>query len=354
MDTKPSQIFSRNRYNKKQVFLLTWEKLANEIDAYQNLKHILKNQYGAEMVTNAWIKMYEMLNMFTDLIPNTSVVKTFHLCEAPGAFIAALNHLVSNRNQKLEWYAQTLKPTNNGIETDAALEDHFGLIAAYPDRWLFGDKKIDDSGDITHSQVIKFYASNPQLVGIDFMTADAGLQCDPTELNEQEAFLGKINMGQIICILACLPNDKSAIFKTFLPMSEPLTISMIYLVTHLFQNVTIVKPSTSHSTNSEVYIVLQKYKGIAPNMLEILYAMLDDPKITSKTLLFSQFDANFFKSYMGNVEEFINRQIKSLCKNYYYYYNLDKINDLNHSAEKCVNDWLRLNPIFSLNNPLLG
>ncbi|XWV26025.1 putative FtsJ-like methyltransferase [Tupanvirus soda lake] len=353
MDTKPSRIFARSRYHEKNAYFLTWENLANEIDVYRNLKNILVRQYNAEMVSNAWIKMYEILNMFADLVPSTQTVKTFHLCEAPGAFIAATNHLLSNRNQKLDWYAQTLKPTNIGSVTDAALEDRYGLIASYPDRWLFGDKKIDDSGNITHSVVIQYYASNPLLKNIDFMTADAGLQCDPTELNEQEAFLGKINMGQIICILACLPIGKSAIFKTFLPMSEPLTISMIYLVTHLFENVTIVKPSTSHSTNSEVYIVLQKYKGIDKNILEILYSMLDDVKITSKTLLFPKIDADFFKSYMGIVGQLIDRQISSLSRNYYYYYNIDQTTKLISTVEKCTNEWLCLNPIFTLKNPLL-
>ena len=352
MDTKPSQIFSRNKYNNKRAKLLTWEKLANEIDIYQNLKTILRTQYNAEMATNAWIKMYEMLNIFADLIPDTDVVKTFHLCEAPGAFVSAINHFLVNRNQKLEWFAQTLKPTNAGLDTDAALEDHFGLIAAYPDRWLFGDK-FDNSGDITHSAVIRSYETNPLLNDIDFMTADAGLQCDPTELNEQEAFLGKINMGQIICILACLPIGKSAILKTFLPMSEPLTISMVYLVTHLFENVTITKPSTSHSTNSEVYIVLRKYKGIAKETLEILYAMLDEPKITSKTLLFNMIDMQFFRSYMGNVSELIDRQIKSLNRSYYYYYNIDQIDKLKPIIDKCTNEWLSLNPIFILKNRLL-
>jgi 23S rRNA U2552 (ribose-2'-O)-methylase RlmE/FtsJ len=355
MDTKPNQIFMQNRHHDKNAYLLTWEKLTYEIDVYRNLKHILKTEYNAEMVTNAWIKMYEMLNMFADLIPSLPVVKTFHLCEAPGAFIFATNHLLSNRNQKMEWYAQTLKPTNSMTNsmTNSALEDHFGLIASYPNRWLFGDEN-DNSGDITHSAIIKFYANNLLLKNIDFITADAGLQCEPTELNEQEAFLGKINMGQIICILACLPVNRSAIFKTFLPMSEPLTISMIYLVIHLFENVTIVKPSTSHSANSEVYIILRKYKGIAKEILEILYVMLDDPKITSKTLLFGRIGVNFFGMYMGNIGELINRQIMALGRNYYYYYNLDQISELNVIIEKCTNEWLSLNPIFVLKNRLLN
>ena len=120
---------------------------------------------------------------------------------------------------------------------------------------------------------------------------------------------------------------------------------MIYLVTQLFTSVTIVKPSTSHSSNSEVYIILKKYKGIDNKTLEILYTMLDDPKITSKTLLFSQIDMLFFKSYIKNIESFIDRQIQSLSKNYYYYYHSDEVHELHSTFEKYVDDWLEFNPI---------
>lgn len=354
MDTKPSQIFLNRRYNNRHSYLLTWEQLTNQIDCYHNLKFILKEQYNAEMVTNAWIKMYEMVNMFSNLIPSNKKVTTFHLCEAPGAFISSLNHYLSNRNQQLDWFGQTLKPKSTNKGSNAALEDHFGLISSYPNRWLFGDPNIDDSGDITHSDIIKFYKKHPLLQDIDFMTADAGLQCLPTELNEQEAYLGKINMGQIICILACLPVGKSAIFKTFLPMSEPLTISMMNLITHLFTSVSIVKPSTSHGSNSEVYIVVKEYKGIKEATLEQLYVLLDDPKITSKTLLFSQIEKPFFDAYMTNVSSLINRQIQSLTRNYYYYYHLEEIDKFKEISKTCIDDWLRINPIFVLKNKLLN
>src|SRR6202034_4489910 len=104
----------------------------------------------------------------------------------------------------------------------------------------------------------------------DFMTADGGLYCSPNNLNEQEAYLAKINMGQIVCIFACLSVGKAAVFKTFLPISEPLTISMMYLVTHLFESVSMMKPVSSHSYNSEIYIVAKGYKGINQSVLNIL------------------------------------------------------------------------------------
>jgi hypothetical protein len=344
MDTKPSMIFMDNPDYNNNNYLLSWETLTNQLDVFKGIKFQLKNNYNTEMTTNAFMKMYEMLNYIdlTSCSNKKSTIKTFHLCEAPGAFIAATNHYLSDKGFKWEWYAQTLKPTSTGSDSDAALDDHFGLIASYPDRWLFGNN-IDDSGDITHSSVIRSYASNPLLSDIDFMTADAGLKCHPNELNEQEAFLGKINMGQIICILACLSTGKSAIFKTFLPMSEPITISMIYLVTHLFESVNVIKPTTSHSYNSEIYIELKNYKGIDKKILELLYILLDDPKITSKTLLFNSIDMPFFKSYMNTMNAFIDRQIHSICRNYYYYYHMDLIGQIKNSANNHIVEWLEKN-----------
>ena len=213
--------------------------------------------------------------------------------------------------------------------------------------------QLPDAGTMSKIRGIATFLNICTYQQRSFMTVDAGLQCHPTDLNEQEAFLGKINMGQIICILACLALGKSAIFKTFLPMSEPLTISMMYLVTHLFENVSIVKPCTSHSTNSEVYIVLMEYKGIKPTMLELLYAMLDDQKITSKTLLFSQIDMTFFESYMGAVSKFIDREIQSLSQCYYYYYHFDEVGKMQGIMKKCVDDWLNTNTMFVLQKPLL-
>ncbi len=356
MDTKPSQIFLNNRRYIDSAELITWEELTSSVDMSKFLKNVLRTEYNAEMVTNAWIKMYEMLNMFPDIIKpsqnaitdSNSSFKSFHLCEAPGAFICSLNHYLSTIYPKInhDWYAQSLNPCLNY----QALDDHYGLIKKYPNRWIFGDPKKDNSGDITHSQIIKFYANHASLTEIDFMTADAGIQCEPKKLNEQESCLGKINMGQIICILACLPVGKNAVFKTFLPMTEPLTISMIYLTTHLFEKVDIIKSPSSSCTNSEIYVMLRSYKGISKNILELLYILLDDPKITSKTLLFPEIDRGFFKSYMHSITSFVDRQIRALSKYYYSYYHCVG-NDC--SIDDFIKKWFEKNKITPLKTLLV-
>jgi len=346
MDTKPSKIFNETRFHVRDgTNLITWEHLTDKTDLYKNLRFILKKQYGIELMTNAWIKMFEMLNFVPDLVSGVSPVsalKSFHLCEAPGAFISALNYYLAGKSiDQWEWYAQTLKKINTN---DVALDDHYNLIKLYPNNWIFGDK-TDNSGDITHSAIIKSYAKNKLLQNIDFMTADAGIPISPNELNEQETKLAKINMGQIICILACLSKGKNAIFKTFLPMTEPLTVSMMYLLSHLFESVSMIKPIGSHGCNSEIYVVLKNYKLINKSDLNILYDLLDDHHITSKSVLFETIDKLFLESYTECVSMLTERQIRALSRNYYYYYNYDKINELQGSIEQYTNQWFATNPV---------
>lgn len=325
MDTKPNTLFA-NKYNKNNL-LMTWEELTNLTNNnYKELKYIIKKKYNGEIITNAWIKMYEMLTLH-DLIPEKNKIKTFHICEAPGAFISALNHYLELTNQELEWYAQTIE------ENDKTLGDRYGLISKYPNKWFIGD--------ISEIEIIKSYVNNPLLKDIDFMTADAGIYSLPNEINEQEINLLKINLGQITCILSCLNINGSAIVKTFLPMSEPITISIIYLLSKVFKEIKITKPSGSHASNSEIYIILKEFKGIENKILEKLYELMKNFK---NEMLF-KIEEIFMENYNNTINIFIERQIKSLKMNYYYYYHLDEL-----KIEK--NNWFEKYPIVWLKNKI--
>ncbi|BCS83310.1 ftsj methyltransferase domain-containing protein 1 [Cotonvirus japonicus] len=351
MDTKPSKIFVDlfNQHDNSENYLMTWDYISGKLDTYKKIKYLLKTNYCAEMVTNAWIKLYEMLSEYPNLLGTNKIVKTFHLCEAPGAFISATNHYLNSNKRQLIWFAQTLNPEK---DEDFALKDHYGLMAEYPDKWLFGPDKYS-SGDITDSRNIKFYASNQHLKDIDFMTADAGILCSPNNINEQESILCKINMGQIICILACLSVGKSAIFKTFLPMTEPLNISMICLLTTLFEKIIFHKPKASNSSNSEIYIILENYKGISSNLLDLLYVMLDDPKIDNNSFILDTLDKEYMKSYSNIVNVLINNQINSLKKIYYYYYHSKELHELYDMGNSYQIEWFKLHNINCLSKFLL-
>jgi len=346
MDTKPSRIFNemKKRPNNKYSKLLVWEELCNKIDLYQELRPTLKEKHNIELLTNAWIKLFEILNDDPTLLlrgDNNHVanLKTFHLCEAPGAFISATNYFLAGKDIEWRWYAQTLIKGESG---ENPIIDYFDLIKKHPENWIFGDD-TDNSGNITHSRVIKSYAKNKLLSNIDFITADGGINISPNELNEQEAKLAKLVMGQIVCILACLSEGKNAIVKIFLPVSEPLTLSMIYLLVHVFRSVSFVKPNGSHDCNSEIYVVLKDYKRISKSDLNILYGLLDDPMITSKSVLFETFDKKFINTYALASEKLIQRQISALQRNYYYYYHFDEIKEIRPLVRSYTDMWLEKN-----------
>ena len=62
----------------------------------------LREQFQVEVGTQAWGKMFEILSQF-DLIHSRSEQpwRSLHLCEAPGAFISALNHFLQTRSELL-------------------------------------------------------------------------------------------------------------------------------------------------------------------------------------------------------------------------------------------------------------
>jgi cap2 methyltransferase len=63
----------------------------NRNPAQQILQH-LKNVTQAEFVTQAFAKFFECVSAYPMVTDCKDVFQSFHLCEAPGAFVCALNH----------------------------------------------------------------------------------------------------------------------------------------------------------------------------------------------------------------------------------------------------------------------
>uniref|UniRef100_A0A1A9WYX6 Cap-specific mRNA (nucleoside-2'-O-)-methyltransferase 2 n=1 Tax=Glossina brevipalpis TaxID=37001 RepID=A0A1A9WYX6_9MUSC len=78
-----------------------WSLHTNRKDPSGEISWRLKNETKAEFVTVAWCKFYECLGRFPQLIKGPHM-NSLHLCETPGAFIAALNHFLCSRYEKGE------------------------------------------------------------------------------------------------------------------------------------------------------------------------------------------------------------------------------------------------------------
>ena len=74
------------------------------------------------------LKFYEILNTF-DLISEdaqrSEKFRSVHLCEAPGAFVASLNHFLKSHYNGMDWQwvANTLNPYYEGNDLEAMLDD---------------------------------------------------------------------------------------------------------------------------------------------------------------------------------------------------------------------------------------
>ncbi|EKX72499.1 conserved hypothetical protein [Theileria equi strain WA] len=247
-----------------------------------------RNEAGVEFVTNAWIKMYEILEFYKilDLIaPNLKTsggkISSFHISECPGAFIAALNHNIKVKNERAElhWLATSLNPYYEGNNHNEVLAEDILFRETYPN-WIVG---FDGSGNITKSGNIEYiwdHISRPSRHNkgktptlVDIVTADGSFNCqhDP---NNQENLTASLKFSETICALGLLRVGGCFILKMF-TMFEESSLSIMALLSLCFKRLEVYKPTFSKCSSSEVYVVCMEFNGITSILLSTLCKFVD-------------------------------------------------------------------------------
>ncbi len=233
---------------------------------FGNLRRVVSKKYGAQAVTNAWLKMRELV-MRLDVGKTT--LRVFCNAELPGAFVSALNHYARTRHpeMKFEWAASSLFPS----EGAGALGDTYGLYSAHPERWVMD---ADMRGDLTRVADVRAIATRAlRVLGgkVDVYTSDVGIDVSPN-YGRQEELTAHVHLGQIVAGLLMLRTGGTLIAKTF-TFTRPFSVALLERLGDVFQQVRIDKPAASRPTNSEVYIVCTGYLGspsLATELLEQL------------------------------------------------------------------------------------
>jgi len=279
----------------------TYTALARELDIYGQLKKRLASKFSLPVVTNATLKMYEMLCTFPLIaVTRPLQIRAFCNAELPGAFLVALNLYINGllteraggTPVEFDWVASSYWP-GAAASGNTYLDDKYGIYAKHRDRWFMGprpnampDGEPPTSGDMTDSSVIAAIAdavhvrypevASPHIhSGATLYTSDAGIDVSG-EYNRQEEHTALLNFGQVICGILSLAPGGVLVTKQYTFLTE-FNRELITLLSTLFEGLQIVKPVTSRPANSEIYLIGTGFLGVdraqADSLLDKLTAM---------------------------------------------------------------------------------
>ncbi|KAM6943508.1 cap-specific mRNA (nucleoside-2'-O-)-methyltransferase 2 [Xenentodon cancila] len=251
----------KNQLSDKDVQV--WHQHTNSTNRAGKVIAAVRSAANAEICTQAWCKFYEILGTFP-LLPKEALeigeLNTVHLCEAPGAFITALNHFIktneSTRYCDWCWAANTLNPYHEANGGGTTIADD-RLIANTLPWWFFGS---DNTGNIMiqkHLLDLQAFVSN--MCRVDLVTADGSFDCQENP-DEQEALVASLHYCEVTAALLLLSPGGSFVLKMF-TLYEHSSVCLLYLLNCCFHSVTVFKPATSKAGNSEVYVVCLNYDG---------------------------------------------------------------------------------------------
>ncbi|KFU89874.1 FtsJ methyltransferase domain-containing protein 1 [Chaetura pelagica] len=221
----------------------------------------VKKAVNAELCTQAWCKFHEILCTFP-LLPEEALqegeLNSVHLCEAPGAFIASLNHYLKSQQVPCDWnwVANTLNPYHEANDTLIMIMDD-RLIANTLPCWYFGPDNTGDVMTLKHLTGLQSFVSHMSTVHL--VTADGSFDCQGNP-GEQEALVSPLLYCEAVTALMILGTGGSLVLKMF-TLFEHRSTNMLFPLNCSFEEGHVFKPATSKAGNSEAYVVCLRYMG---------------------------------------------------------------------------------------------
>lgn len=230
----------------------------------------VRKDLQAELVTQAWAKIYEMASKVVPDVPRFASVHIY--VRHQGGFIAALNHYLACNKPVVdwEWFGMTLNPYFEGNSSKEMVDDDLFISKTYSN-WYFG---LDNTGNVMNSDNIESLGDTVRDKKEDkpvlLVTADGSIDWQDNP-NEQEAMVSHLHYCEAVGVSAISLLDKGGSFllKGF-TLFESSTLCLTYLLSCLFTKLEIVKPLTSKSGNSETYTLCTGFKGCTPEELRCL------------------------------------------------------------------------------------
>ncbi|EFN88438.1 Uncharacterized protein FLJ11171 [Harpegnathos saltator] len=246
-----------------------WQQHTYQMNQAGDVLNDIKKHIQPEFITQAWCKFYEIVCNFS-LVPlnkiqeineeNICSFSSVHLCEAPGAFVVALNHWLKLNapSVKWDWIASTLNPYCEGNPYSQMIDDD-RFIRHTLMHWYFG---ADNTGNIMDLQNLDALVERSKTISqgpIMLITADGSIDCTDMP-DEQENAVVHLHFCEIVTCMHLLEKGGNFLLKVF-TLFEHQSVCLMYLLACAFQKVIATKPATSRAGNSEMYIVCTNFNG---------------------------------------------------------------------------------------------
>jgi 23S rRNA U2552 (ribose-2'-O)-methylase RlmE/FtsJ len=237
-------------YLDKIVDAQNTEKVRRYFD--YELRDEIKNKYNLLYVTNAYLKMYEILSMDESLVGTNKEILTMHICEHPGKFIYAVKDFLKKKNQSHQFVFQSLNTAvrKDGFKLDPALKnDPRGTL----------DYGKDGTGDITNIDNIKYYIEKYKHNNFSLFTSDCGEDYSD-DFTKQEEGLHKIYFSALKITLGISKIGANYVFKMF-TFSNLNTIKLLYIASLCYDTVDLVRVMSTKGNSSEIYCICRGFNG---------------------------------------------------------------------------------------------
>ena len=280
-----------------------FKELSNQPKVRRFFDYEIRDDVRAKLnndnISNAWIKMYEILNTYNLLETDGQMINTFHICEHPGGFIHAIKYYITNKLKKNhDFVFQSLKP-----ESDPQIfKPDKELLIKYHSKLDYGPKK----GDITNSENIMYYHNKYKNRKFNLITSDCGLDFSENFVG-QESGLYKIFLGAIITAISVSSVGSNYVFKMF-SFNDVKTIELLQLVCLFYERVDLVRTLTTKSGSGENYVVCVNYNGDHVRDMNLLLKYLE---ADSDTFILNMINEKFMKRVIVHHQLSTMRRITS-------------------------------------------
>ena len=327
--------------------MTVYHQVKVQMDYYhKKLTKVVARQFKLydNYISQAWLKMTEMLHQFDLIDKNKKELKTFHLCELPGAFINAIRFFIEKNTDininKWNWIAQSLNPAKlKDFDERKAFGDEANLLKKYPKNYDFG---IGETGDITDHNNILYYKEKHG--NNDFVTADCGLPLT------QKLLSYKLTFSMYLAVFALLKKGGNCLIKRHVPVDNNQEIYMLYLFYESFEKVVMYKSRLNYQSQ-EYYLIGFNYKPINDKLFNKLIDFLKKYDMTGLIDL-HEIDERFLLQLdkgqhllLDNLNHFIKKKI-------YFADTFDQLTEkdwkyINNSIDEKIKEWLDDFPIIN-------